>query len=463
MAKKKQKMVEDQKKEIHEAKSQRLFYLNKITKLIASMSIEQFEALSEFDLRAKKIRLQELFDKFEEKCMALQCIDAEAGTGTEDDEIDALCQAIKSKIAARLKQSLAMQQGNAPQVPAEIKNPGQCVPVVPNTWGDFTGSLYEWHKFSKRFKSDVHENAKLEKAEKLELLQNACKANAANIILNAEDNYELAWSRLNDMYGESYTQTHYCVRRLLDVPQIDKPSSEAIQRLMNDANRCMEIMKDTMDQTKYDTFVTVMLTGKLDDETSRAWERQRAMLADSWANAAAGSNTEKRVKSKHMPSFDDFSTFLKGEIELYAKSEMQRNLHTASLPMPGNAPVTRKVDQDNSHKISVVRSRQAWSEEKRRAPSHLQCTLCEGIHAKYNCDVFKNMEYVDKWRNVEAEQLCVRCLKKKHYGKCDNKLSNEKCPACYMQDSKIAYHNSKLCPIRNNLPTSAAPEDEWSN
>lgn len=72
---------------------------------------------------------------------------------------------------------------------------------------------HEWHKFSKRFKANVHENEILKADRKLE---QSCEESAADIVFEAEDNYDLARGKLNEIYGESYGQIHHCMHKIFN-------------------------------------------------------------------------------------------------------------------------------------------------------------------------------------------------------------------------------------------------------
>lgn len=81
--KKKQKMA-DENKARNDAMQSRVFYLDKIKKFKNALA-NGFDELSASDLCEKAKRIQSLFDSFEAKCLALNCIDAESGTSAEDE------------------------------------------------------------------------------------------------------------------------------------------------------------------------------------------------------------------------------------------------------------------------------------------------------------------------------------------------------------------------------------------
>lgn len=232
---------------------------------------------------------------------------------------------------------------------------------------------------------------------------------------------------------------------------------------MQSACNCIDALKENLEGKDFDTVFAIMLVDKLDADTSRAWERHRATLAASWASQ---DDSGKREASMHLPSWDDLKAFLQSEIEIFAKSEMRARLQNSvgCTPQPSSSDV---IVQDNLH-TNAVRSQQVMSEEKKRAPEYQQCTLCDGIHARYKCDVYIAMGFARKWKHVYEEGLCQRCMHANHgHTSCANKRNNDNCPTCYNADDRrvVVYHNSTLCPVKYGLAAGIEPAyvESWDN
>lgn len=474
-------------KAINDAKAARIFYLDKVKKC-ANKLTQNFEEISDFELKQNSDKMKGLFDKFEEKCMALKCLDSSGATNDEDDEIEALCDSINSKVERKLLQSketnvpnisesqnLAQSQPNPVQ---NLSNPAEVnkIDQIENIWGQFDGSLVTWHRFHQKFKAEIHDNASLKPSEKMQLLKNACIKKASRIVLSANNDYQNAWDQLNEIYGNKYTQLHYTLHRVSAIKPIDEPTSSQIETLMQQAKQCKAILDAIMKPEEYDAIFTVLFSNKLDEQTTLAWDRHRQALAQSWAMAKNVAD-EKVVPAMHMPKWQDLVDFLQSESRIMFidenRRDMQRNLsqstdnasvaahdnasnsrqYTQNMPSSGNATSSTNVAQNNLHKnVMQVHSQQACYAEKANAPLWKQCTLCDDIHGRYGCPVFQAMGYTQKWAHVQQEGLCVKCLRHYHEPRpCENKLSNENCPLCYQQ-GVITYHNSQLCPVRYNLP-----------
>lgn len=473
VARKKQKMV-DEKKNKDEAHRARVFYLEKIKKFEKSLSQEQFEKFSEYDLLEKTKRLEELFDKFEAKCMALNCIDGASGTNEEDDEIEALCTALKSKITQKVRKFNEQKKvAQSSAAPAQVKSKQEVVsatskPTMQNTWGIFTGDLNGWHNFSKRFKTTIHENVQMLDTQKYEMLKQACKDNAADVVFNAEDDYQLAWRRLNEVYGEAYMQIHFCMHKISLIKKIDNASVTNMKELVIKGKDIMQILGEVMPNKEFEAFITVMLADKLDNETARAWERHRVTLAESWAMDT--NNEQHRNASMFIPSWEEFCKFLQCELDIHTKIEMRLRMQGVSTSSGCNSNTQAALNTaskcEQSRAMKNVQSQQAWDDEKRRAPEFMQCKLCDGVHALYKCEVYVGMGYRQKWQCVKDYKLCQRCLKKDHLGSCENKLNNEKCQKCYESgySRTVSYHNSSLCPVRYGLPPNSITRvDDYEN
>lgn len=148
-------------------------------------------------------------------------------------------------------------------------------------WGEFAGDLYIWHKFKNQFKAAVHDNAKLTDPEKLVYLKQSCKSTALMVIQEANKSYQDAWEKLNDVFGEAYAQLHYCIHRLSNIPSVVNATANSLKNLMNNGDNCTKILKEIAQSDKFEAIVAIMIANKLDQDTMRAWDRHRSVLAAS--------------------------------------------------------------------------------------------------------------------------------------------------------------------------------------
>lgn len=305
--------------------------------------------------------------------------------------------------------------------------------------------------------------------KKMEMLEQACDGDAKSVMGNAPGGYNNAWQRLNDIYNEAYAQMHFGLYKLMTIARMNLPSADELAKLLKKGEKCADLLHKASNKNAIDPVLVIMVADKLDGETARAWERHRAVLADSWANEAGA--TQQRDKQMHMPSWNDLKRFIQSEIDVYTKYDLQQKVFSAyyarsnatgaACSSTGNAPDATNDDvQANLHKnVNPVCSQQAWSLEKRFAPEYKQCELCDGIHARYNCSVFLSFDFQNRWLSVYHDELCKRCMHKDHPGvQCVNRLSTQPCPACRQADDRVmAFHNSQLCPIRFGLEPGYEP------
>lgn len=463
MGKKKQKMAENMKT-TEERIKERAFYVKKIKALERTLAPEKFDDLNATELREKCQRLQQLHQNFEASCLVLSSTSA-VDTTDEDEEIDAMVEALKSKIACRINTLDVLLCSDTVEATEENGNENQPeAPIeIEDTWGTFDGRMHDWHRFSKRFKASVHQNEALEADRKLDLLKKACAQSAAYIISEAGDDYNSAWSRLNDMFGEAYGQIHHCMQKISRYSRLQEASSESLKRLRNFANIGVDMLKQVMDMEQFESVVTVMLAEKLDAETARIWERHRMTLAESWANAEnnkataeqadgqnSAGNTSDAPKNKvtaamHLLKWEDFAKFLQTEIDMCFKTEKR-----LSTPSTGNTPVAGRSVQANSHNEQAAQAQSSEGAVGYTPPSSgLGCPICSENHVLHKCDVYKSMSFPEKHRLVEASNLCKKCLRR-HHGPtpCENKTCNRKCPECEKWGGVAVWHNATLCPTR---------------
>lgn len=150
-----------------EALGNRAFYADKIRDLQKIIENDaKFDAFTIYELNAKKVRVQQLFDNFEIKCMDVKCIDGEAETSAEDEELESICNAMKEKIDRKLealkmadkKQSLpiGLEHYTIPRKVEPQSEAMQTVSVPSPEIEAFKGELNKWFKFRKEFETKIH-------------------------------------------------------------------------------------------------------------------------------------------------------------------------------------------------------------------------------------------------------------------------------------------------------------------
>lgn len=72
------------------------------------------------------------------------------------------------------------------------------------------------------------------------------------------------------------------------------------------------------------------MNDKLENKSTRAWERHRAALAASWANITVQAEKQRDI-AMHLPSLNDLRTFLRIEVEVHAKSEIHMKSQNTAM------------------------------------------------------------------------------------------------------------------------------------
>lgn len=476
-AAKKRKMADDEKIIQRALQAWRICIKN-ITDFRDSLTdSESFENFSSAELRAKLNKIQMLEKNLLDKDIEVNSNTATAGTANEHEEMMKLCEALQSKIHRRIsektkieKQEVVSESNLKRAIAAassevnkeKVAKIGKKKSEIPNTWGNFTGSVFDWQHFSKEFGEKIHSNADLNDKEKLEILNRACFESARDIITCAGANYQLAWRQLNEMYGETYLTIHYAIHKIQALKVIATPHYEAIKYLWDNGEKCMATLAEKNMAESFGPFLVVMLAAKLDEDSARAWDRHRAVLAESWSKSA--SEDESRDQSTHVPSWQDFASFLDAECKVFIRQNLRRKM-PIDVPQSTQERVSvgaiagtsgfqnaQSMQNESLMDQAALRPPKPSALEKRSVPIDMQCTLCDLIHMRYNCEVFKAMSLEQRWDHCETDNLCTRCLRKYHgNAPCANKNNNGKCTRCYHMFNKVVYHNSALCAVANGF------------
>lgn len=506
-AKKRQKRMAEEKA-IMEAENAWKYYAKKAKEIIDSMlDTKEFESCDLAKLRFKLGRLHGFQAALSEKDMLVSQLTTESSIAQQHEEIMTSCEVLESAIynrieelmaiastpvvsPAALDQAIAAASANTPKkdcktpISAQKKTPAEVIGI---TWGYFNGDIHDWPKFSKKFDEKVIKDSTLTDGQRLTLLSRSCFETARDIVSCAGTDFTTVWAVLNEMYGEAYIIVYHTMQKVMMLKKLQAPTYDGIRYLEANGSKYVSALSTINMTDNFSPFLVVLLAAKLDDDTARAWDRKRLELAELWANAAT--SDQARLKSKYVPGWSEFKKFLDGECDIHIKQRIRKQLDGPSRVSTGTSPGTSGTNavqreetagaaipaadaRPNSHAQNNQEHRPhiPTAQEKRNAPIDLQCTLCEFVHMRYNCEVFKAMTMEQRWSNADSDGLCVRCLRKYHgRAPCANKTNNESCKKCQRQFGKTVYHNSALCnvaygnideqPRSGNSPTS----DEWSN
>lgn len=305
---------------------------------------------------------------------------------------------------------------------------------VPNIWGKFNGDYSKWKSFRDRWLASMHNNAKVQTIVKFQNLKAACVGSAEGALGEwdlTEENYLKAWNRLCSIYENDYMQVQSFMKMLDDLPMMRGSSSKAIRETIDLVQKHINGLDSYIDLNKKHPYVVFKVISKMDSDTYRAWEKYRPTLAKNRVHDAEQNGTDESEfkPGKYIPVWSELEQFLENEvtIRVHAENHSPKNEYRPKLES------NKQSKHFNKHS----------NQNKEIVPDFLQCVLCDDVHTIFNCDIFREMNLAGRLNHVAEHNLCVKCLRKSHTGRCKNKRCNEECPKCKPEKK---FHNSWLCP-----------------
>lgn len=308
---------------------------------------------------------------------------------------------------------------------------------VPNTWGTFDGEYEKWQSFRDRWIAAMHNNENVPAITKFQNLKAACVGQANGALGEwdlTEENYNKAWERLQAIYEDDYMQMQAFMLQLDKLPTMNKASSVSIRNLLDTVHQHIHGVERYVKVDEKHPYVVFAVINRMDTETYRAWEKHRPTLAkaSTQTNESFGNNdtidTNIVRPGKHIPTWNELEQFLESEVTIRVHAEKRNDGKDEEITNPSTKQYNFKHQN---------------FENKQRVREFLQCVLCDDIHPIYRCESFKAMNLTDRKEHVNQNNLCQRCLRKNHDGRCDRKENNEECPKCKPASK---FHNSLLCP-----------------
>lgn len=284
-----------------------------------------------------------------------------------------------------------------------------------NTWGEFDGSLTKWQGFHDRFCHAVHNDEAMANADKFQHLQRSLKGRALIAFGDwdgSDLSYPEAWARLNELYNREFQITKELLWKFNNLPKLEYASSGMLQKLSNvthEVMRQLRAMKYPVEH--YDLFLVHPLHDKLDPETRKIYELNRK---------------SERPKIQEMLNF----------LDQHAKALQGANLSDNKQNKDSRKRMHSSHEERN---FDAKRNKfESSNESKKEIRDFKTCRVCRSTHPVIHCDTFKKIEPVSERKNVARKhELCFNCLKPYHSAK---ECFAEGCRRC-----NGAKHNSLLC------------------
>lgn len=412
------------------ASRKRQFYIDKLHEIENQCDENALTSLSIHELKELQSSLKSHHEKFENKCLAVQCDNGDElseeqnnALKSENKEIDALCLQLKAKIGKRLadlvEKKYALPKSNA-NAQIEISDPFKIIEA----------SMED--KSEKKI--DVQEN-----------------------VLHQEEKNDCCVDENANEYGQAYKNVQKALKKFYEINHMQNATSDDMSTLLSDMSAFENSFATTTQENKFNTFLMLSTIEKFDKDTKRVWERFRLSLADSWAAQSVETETGNEKKAnQHIPSFDDVKEFMRSEIKILKIEEketmqtqqqtsniVQSHAHTQSIKF-NYADITKMAHTGGAKPKQTQFLGERLSElalEKNNSPDFLQCKLCPGIHPAYKCKAYLALPLHKRMEYALSRKFCVRCMRSQHIGDCADPKSNKRCPDC----KEEAYHNSTLC------------------
>ncbi|XP_063362760.1 uncharacterized protein LOC134651550 [Cydia amplana] len=224
----------------------------------------------------------------------------------------------------------------------------------------FSGRYQDWLEYHDTYKSLIHDNTSIPKIHKFHYLRNSLKDSASLIIKSLEfstENYDVAWDLLCERFNNDRILVNNHIHALFSIKPVSQESSKALRNMIDWVNKNLRALKTLKLPTEHwDVLIIHMMSSKLDAVSMRDWETER--------NKIVG-----------IPTFSDFTNFLKGRADLL---ETMEEAQTQSKVPRRFSDVTH-----NRPRTFVVNDSFKQKQHK--------CPVCANYHTIYQCPKFKAM------------------------------------------------------------------------
>ncbi|XP_052567467.1 uncharacterized protein LOC128093772 [Culex pipiens pallens] len=278
---------------------------------------------------------------------------------------------------------------------------------------NFSGNLREWVTFRDTFKSLIHRNSKLTSMDKFTYLQSSLSGPALLEISGidlSEENYSVAWSALEEEYGNKKLIVKAHLDVILDLEPLTKESYDGLSHLLGEFEKNLQMLDKTGENNaNWSTVMAHVLCSKLDSSTLRNWETHH--------------------NSKEVPTYKALLEYLRGHCSVLQSIKRAKAKSSEQRP-PKTAVCHTAVRSSN------------------------QCQFCSGPwHTPFRCFKFQKMTISERNDAVSRNKLCRNCLKPGHYPRtCEGGT----CHHCHQKHHSML-HNDQMrssVPQQQSRPTA---------
>ena len=403
------------------ALNKRTTHVNSIREIRRFVEGDEFENASKQRLIVLQTALKRHFDQFFESHHEL--IDGQIAQAefivheTLKNEIESIVNDIEVAILERID---LINQRNVQPEPVQEQQQNNQLPAfemsylvhqgIDNVCGEFDGTLWKWASFRDLFVSTVHESNILTNVIKLRCLIRSLTGDAAEVLGNwsiTNDNYPLAWERLNQVYNRTHQAGTDLLQRLYELPALKRATQKDLQHLSNVTNDVKrQVTALGYATNSWDLMFITTLEQKLDNKTKIEWELQR--------------NQEE-------PTLNHLLDFIEKRARAlsYLPDEMDESDESCESD-----------DETFEHEMESDQMERA-NNYKSYTPKKCLIPDCNSTHPLYRCSDFLAKSLNDREQFVKKNRLCVRCFNTGHFAK-----------HCFLGECRQCQqkHNFTLCP-----------------
>lgn len=278
----------------------------------------------------------------------------------------------------------------------------------------FSGKHTEWLPFFDVFQNLIHNNQSLDDCQKFHYLKSCLKGDAVRAVESlpiSSSNYQTAWSVLQKRYKNTRLIIQAHVQAILNSPEINKSTSESLEKLLGDITNNLEALKViNVPVESWDAILTTIIIGKLDYQTRREFEN------------TLGSDP---LQLEQLTSFLDKKRIVLESLNQNTKPKIPEK-QTSFKPNP-NSKRTQHSYASNA------------------TTTKFPCYFCKGSHHINHCENFLRLNVNQRRTEVNKRKLCLNCFRSNH------RLSECRASGCQICQSRL--HHTL---IHDNLP----PEGE---
>ncbi len=308
-----------------------------------------------------------------------------------------------------------------PQIQSQEASSGIHLEVPACDTEIFYGGYEEWPSFRDMFTAVYINHPKLSKAQKLYHLRYKTKGQAGVIVkqfaLN-DDNFNLAWEALKARYENERILVDKQVTTLINLPKIQKETSEEFIRLQSTVSNCLSVLStQNIPTNSWDPILVNICTVALPEKSLLLWEQSLS-------------------SRKKCPTWQQMKDFLITQYEIAERVD-KKMVRTKTVQHDLNRSFHRpQASSNNNLNRSFFRNQTFTSEQYKQT----SCELCTGGHKLKSCERFKKLNIIDRNNFVKTKRLCTNCLSHAHTLKeCESKFN---CVYCHKRHHSMLHYNN---------------------